>query len=63
VARSPYKVTCSLDGATYRRLAALAALHRVELADLLGYLLSVGLSLSVEDLRVVPPLELPPFLN
>lgn len=58
-----WRVVGSVDGATYRRLLALCDIHRVELADLVAYLLSVGLSLSVEDLQVVPPVELPPFLN
>ena len=58
-----WRIFCSVDGETYRRLYELCAIHRVDLADLLPYLLSVGLALSANDLRVVAEREIPPVLN
>lgn len=45
-----WHVGCSVNGDTYRRLLELCKVHRIELSDLVGYLLSVGLSLSVAEL-------------
>lgn len=52
-----WRVGCSVDGDTYRRLLELCKLHRIELPDLVGYLLSVGMVLSADDLRVLAPRE------
>lgn len=51
-----WRVGCPVDGDTYRRLLDLCKLHRVELPDLVGYLLSVGLNLSIAELSVTVPL-------
>jgi hypothetical protein len=45
-----WRVGCSVDGDAYRRLLELCKVHRIELPDLVGYLLSVGLSLSAAEL-------------
>jgi hypothetical protein len=45
-----WRVGCSVDGNTYRRLLELCKVHRIELPDLVGYLLSVGLHLSIAEL-------------
>ena len=58
-----WRVGCSVDSDMYRRLLEVCKIHRVELPDLVAYLLSVGMSLSVEDLRVVVPCEIPRAFN
>lgn len=58
-----WRVGCSVDSSTYRRLLEICKIHRVELPDLVNYLLSVGLVLSEEDLRVLAPREVPYVLN
>jgi len=58
-----WRVFASVDNATYRRLLDLCRLHRIELVDLASYLLSVGLTLSADDLRVLAEREPPPVLN
>jgi hypothetical protein len=54
-----WRVGCSVDGKTYRYLLDICKLHAVDLPDLVGYLLSVGMVLSAEDLRVLARREAP----
>ena len=58
-----WRVFGSVDSKTYRYLLDLCRLHRVDLIDLVSYLLSAGLALSADDLRVVAEREIPPVLN
>lgn len=58
-----WRVGCSVDSSTYRHLLGICKLHGVELPDLIGYLISVGLVLSEEDLRVLAPREASCVLN
>lgn len=58
-----WRVSCSVDGSTYRRLLDICKFHRIELPDLIGYLVSVGLVLSEDDLRVLAPREIPYVVN
>lgn len=58
-----WRVFASVDSATYRRLLDLCRIHGIELEDLAAYLLSVGLVLSVSDLRVLAEREIPPVFN
>ncbi len=63
VASIRWSVVASVDTATYRRLLALRDLHGVQLADLVAYLISVGLTLSYEDLRVLAPSDVSRIVN
>jgi hypothetical protein len=58
-----WRVGCSVDGKTYRYLLDLCRLHSVDLPDLVGYLLSVNMALSADDLRVLAPREVPCAFN
>jgi hypothetical protein len=58
-----WRVGCSVDGKTYRYLIDLCQLHSIDLPDLIGYLLLVGMVLSAEDLRVLAPREVPCAFN
>lgn len=58
-----WRVGCSVDSDTYRYLLDLCKLHAIELPDLVGYLLSVGMALSADDLRVLAPREVPYVVN
>ncbi len=58
-----WRVGCSVDGDVYRYLLELCKLHSVDLPDLVGYLLSVGMVLSADDLRVLAPREVPCVFN
>jgi hypothetical protein len=58
-----WRVGCSVDSDTYRYLLDLCKLHAIDLPDLIAYLVSVGMVLSADDLRVLAPREVPCVLN
>lgn len=58
-----WRITGTVDGPTYRRLLEICKVQRIELSDLVGYLLAVGCQYGLVDLEQVVQRESSSFTN